>query len=216
MFKDGVIVFRGTCKTLKEIEKFKKNVGHKIPWKDDVYWIRPSKLQTLFGMTSTSKSFDTAWKFAYYDPGKALQKVIFKIDLKSRRNFCVMDMSEHPYEEEVLLSEGMSFVVKSVDLKEHLTEVEGQPSKKENYYLINLQCFDKKADKTVYWLTFFSMLVGNPISVFVKAFRARKHGTFYRKFMCYLILIINAFIMLPILALFYFTILDLLLAYQNS
>lgn len=127
-----------------------------------------------------------------------------------------MDMSEHPYEEEVLLSEGMSFVVKSVDLKEHLTEVEGKPGKKENYYLINLQCFDKKADKTVYWLTFFSMLVGNPISVFKKAFRARKHGTLYRKSMCYLILIINAFIMLTILALFYFTILDLLLAYQNS
>lgn len=71
-FKDGVTVFRGTCKTLMEIEKFTKNVGHKIPWNDDVYWIRPSKLQTLFGMTSTSKSFDTAWKFAYYDPKKAL------------------------------------------------------------------------------------------------------------------------------------------------
>ena len=42
------------------------------------------------------------------------EKVIFEIEFKGERNFCAMEMGAYSYEKEILLSEGLSFVTKSV------------------------------------------------------------------------------------------------------
>ena len=42
------------------------------------------------------------------------EKVIFEIEFKGERNFCAIEMGEDSMDKEVLLSEGLTFVTKSV------------------------------------------------------------------------------------------------------
>lgn len=79
---------------------------------------------SLFGFISTSPSKVVAERFSFDDEAKGKKAVLFEIHWTSCDHYYCMDMSAFTDEQEFLLNDGCSFIVKSV---ENQNSSEGKP-----------------------------------------------------------------------------------------
>lgn len=69
----------------------------------------------FFGQVSTTEDRDSADQFAWENQDEGKVKVVYKIHFKSDSNYYVMDMGSYNHEEEILLRDGLDFIVESVE-----------------------------------------------------------------------------------------------------
>ena len=94
----------------------------------------PGLTTNLLGYTSTSKDFATALKFAFEDYKNDKTPVVFEILFKGNNGIFELTKgySAYPGEQEVLIQDGLTYLVKNKTQNQH-------PTTNNKFYQITLQ-----------------------------------------------------------------------------
>ena len=125
-------LYRGAALTKAEVKDYRNHIGKRHlkdgPWESRIKKGDPVRM-SLFGYTSTSLNRDAAEGFAWSNNISGKMKTLFVIEWDCRMAYYYMNMGQYNDEQEVLLNDGFSFIVKEVEE----TEQEGEP-----FYIITL------------------------------------------------------------------------------
>ena len=115
------LYYRGTGMTEPQIEEYRQLA-------------KDGDKMRLYGWTATSRKLNEAQKFAFSNEYTCAKRVAFHIHWASTGDHYFMNAGAFDHEEEILLSDGSSFIVLSVlDEEYELYELQGLPEPDSKY-----------------------------------------------------------------------------------
>ena len=125
MEKEGVLLYRGTGLKPEQLKEYQDKAG-KTEWQEKV---------AITGYISTSLDKLAAEQFTWSNQTTGHEATLFQIMWKSKYGYYVMNMSAFPEEKEILLQDGSTFYVVSVEktVDQHGTPLNLVILKEESY-----------------------------------------------------------------------------------